>query len=414
MATKYFKATPSGSDSAKYYSTVLGNASDIQEVDPATALKGYDLSSVPTGIGNAVESSSLTKGGPDTKSPRYDLNPEDPYKNYVDKYFGDLNRTNLTPEDEQKIRDDTSARMQAQIDAINNIYAGLVAKENRAGEGRLGQTRALAARSGTLGSDFGDASLAKTDQYNADAIKALEDEKQLKLSAIFGKINEDAQKAIDAKKLEVKGNQEAYINYLKDNRDNAKQQVKDLAAGGLVSLDKLSEDQYKHLLDVTGYDPLTLESVFNANKSKADKIDYKTEKLDNGSVLLYGVDPKTNQLITKTYTADLGAGETLKIIDDKPYAVSTGADGKVTLRPVQGFVPNPKNVPEGDKVSAALKPVSSAINQLRGSDGYVDPQAYKDLYATFIQQNPGKGDSFLKEFPYSIYINPDDRSLFDK
>jgi hypothetical protein len=49
---------------------------------------------------------------------------------------------------------------------------------------------------------------------------------------------------------------------------------------------------------------------------------------------------------------------------------------------------------------------------LKGTDGYVNPQAYKDLYNAYVQQNPGKGKEFLDNYPVELYINPTERRLF--
>jgi len=52
---KYFQATPTGSNTPKYYSTATGMPSDVQEV---TDISGFGGMEIPTGIANAV---SLTK-----------------------------------------------------------------------------------------------------------------------------------------------------------------------------------------------------------------------------------------------------------------------------------------------------------------------------------------------------------------
>ena len=66
------------------------------------------------------------------------------------------------------------------------------------------------------------------------------------------------------------------------------------------------------------------------------------------------------------------------------------------------------------KLTARVSPIASAINSIRGGDGFVDPKAYKELYQAYLQQNPGYGEEFLKNFPIEVYINPAERYIFSK
>lgn len=60
----------------------------------------------------------------------------------------------------------------------------------------------------------------------------------------------------------------------------------------------------------------------------------------------------------------------------------------------------------------ALKEVAPAVDALKGTDGYVNPYGFKELYSAFVSKNPGMGSAFLQNFPISIYVNPKDQPLF--
>jgi hypothetical protein len=88
---------------------------------------------------------------------------------------------------------------------------------------------------------------------------------------------------------------------------------------------------------------------------------------------------------------------------------------ETTHQIVQDFGPSISSTSSADAEAATrLKAVTPAINAIKGTDGYVNPQAFMQLYQAYIQQNPGKGDEFLKNFPLEIYVNPKDRYLFSK
>lgn len=212
----------------------------------------------PPGV-NPAPGMNETPGDPvsvPTPSPYSDV------PNPVDEYYKNLDVTPPTPEEQTAIREKTRAQYQAQIDAINAEYAGLIGQEQTAGEGRTGQTRAINARSGLIGSDFGVANAAETDKYNAQAEKALRDEQNVKVSQVNTQIDQRAQDEIQAAKATALGNAQKYVQRLQDNQQSAREDVKTIAKSGA----KLDPNKLASLQKQTGYDPLTFESIYNANK----------------------------------------------------------------------------------------------------------------------------------------------------
>jgi len=122
--------------------------------------------------------------------------------------------------------------------------------------------------------------------------------------------------------------------------------------------------------------------------------------------------------------AALKNSEQSKTTDQKDYeyAVSQGFKGSLLdWQKIQANLKTPKSyttvnygAQKDAKVTAALSAVSPAINAIKGPDQFVNPYGYKELYNSFVANNPGFGESFLSQYPIDIYINPRDRALFNK
>ncbi len=226
---------------------------------------------------------------------------------------------NTAQPNEAQIRADAQTRVQAQVDAIKNTYAGILARTAQDNLGRSGQTRATAARSGLLGSDFGNAELDKTTQQNNEILAAQEAERDAKISTLLGAADDRATSLIENEKNRAMKSSEDYLAHLKQTSDQARTDVKAMAASGL-SLDQLDQNQYNQLVEQTGLTDAQLHAEFVLNKPQ-DKIltsftqgskyyvvsqdstgkrktetvdlgfsvpaDYSTTKLDDGSLVFY-------------------------------------------------------------------------------------------------------------------------------
>lgn len=230
----------------------------------------------------------------------------------------------LAAVDENTIREQTRQRMQSSIDAINANYADLISKEQNAGVDRAGQTRAQNARSGTIGSDFGTAAAAKTEQYNTQQVKALDNEKAAKIAAVQQNIEDRASQDIQSKR--TSNLQEYQINIgehdkqqaeLDKHQATAREDLKQLAENG-GSLDSLPVAQRNAILKQAGLDTSLGELLMNSYRTKPEKIDYKAIN-DNGKILLYGVDPKTGKLKETRVDLNVPEGYTAQYIDGQLY-----------------------------------------------------------------------------------------------
>ena len=192
---------------------------------------------------------------------------------YREQYGQNLLTESQTTPDLNKIRQDTLARYQAEIDAINSSYATKKAAERIQGQGRLGSAGAIQARRGLLGSDFGAAQTDTINQYNAELIDAIEQERLAKISSIMSESSRYSQEEYD-KKLEAKRlGAENYLKFIGESatrrRDNTAKMAAYLYQQG--NYDILTPAELKQIADNLGvsvdppvsYTHLTLPTIYS-------------------------------------------------------------------------------------------------------------------------------------------------------
>lgn len=226
----------------------------------------------------------------------------------------------LQPVDETSIREQMRKNSQAQIDAINANYGDLISQEQNAGQDRSGQTRAINARSGTIGSDFGSAQEQKTGDFNKQQIKSLQDEQSVKIGAVTQNIEDRASQAIRDARSAATDKYNVDSKAYEAAQTQAKADLTALAGAG-VNLDKqLSPQQKAALLKQAGYSsPDIAQLAYNSMKTAATRIDYKVEKLDNGKALFYGQDPQTGELKTLNVDLNIPQGYSPTMIGGQMY-----------------------------------------------------------------------------------------------
>lgn len=269
-----------------------------------------------------------TKGGKETPVRRY---TETPYE----EAMGDA-PTEFTEKDADKIRRTRYKQAQGQIDSVNEVFDQRLATVKADNLQNTGRTRAVSARGGLTGSGRGEGMRAKTEEYNRGNIADVEAQRMEKVNSIFADIDARVDREVEARRLEVAGQREAYGTFLKEQTESARQQMSDLASLG-VTLDELAPEDKEDFLKYTGMDELTFKTAWNKMLPKEAQIDYKYEVTDRG-ILAYGINPKTGALETQTYAmpSELAPGEELKEFDGVLYAVSKDANGRVVMRPISG------------------------------------------------------------------------------
>lgn len=220
----------------------------------------------------------------------------------------------LQPVNEKAIRDQTRKRMQSSIDAINANYANLISQEKVQAQDRSGQTRALNARSGTIGSDFGQAAQEKTTQYNKQQQQYLVDQQNAQVTSVMQNIEDRASAEIQSRKNEALGKYQMELGEFDKAQEQARGDFALLAKSG-ADLNSFNPAQKAALFRQAGYDDTWGDLIYNAMKPK-NRIEYKFEKLADGRGLFYGVDPLTGELVTKDVNVDLPPDWDMQIAPD--------------------------------------------------------------------------------------------------
>ena len=183
---------------------------------------------------------------------------------YRQQYGQNLLTESQTTPDLNKIRQDTLARYQAEIDAINASYAQKKAAERIQGQGRLGSAGAIQARRGLLGSDFGAAQTDTINQYNAELIDAIEQERLAKVSSILSTASKFSQEEYD-KKLEAKRlGAENYLKFIGESATRRQNNTAKMAAYLYQqgNYDILTPAELKQIADNLGVSVDTLKAVY--------------------------------------------------------------------------------------------------------------------------------------------------------
>lgn len=386
------------------------------------------------------------KGNPITTptpaTPTVSSVPESAVDKALREYYNALPRTAPTDTDKEAIRESIRKQLQSQIDAINTSYDSMVASAKTEGENRLGQTRAISSRSGLLGMPMGDAHKANTENYNAKVVNAIEAERASKIAAIWDTIDKRSTDQIEKQKTEALTNAKDYIDYLKNSQEGARTDMINLAKSG-VDLANLSEDDYKKLLEQTGYNPVVFKSLWNSNLPENQKRDYNYVNLGNGKVLIMSVNPKTNKMEKEEYSVDIQPNQEIKEFDGMPYIVNKDENGNLSLKNIANFdygATNKKNLMElrgglydiktnkwvvGPKADSggsdeklttdelrmiANQKVAPQLESVKGVDGYISPSDYRKARNAYVASGLNSSDF---DEAFSIYANPNIVEQYD-
>lgn len=311
--------------------------------DPATGVKKYTQQQAEGLISQAF-SDNLPK---DAKNARYasDVPTYTGATKTYDQFQAERDSYGK-PVDENAIREQVRKEQQARINAINDVYDSMVGQENVAGQGRLGSSRAINARSGTIGQDFGNSQDAKVAELNAGNVNAINKQRQLDIQGVYNKIDQMTADKVKAQKEEALGKANAYIDYLAGAKTQAQSAIAQAGKAGLTlqQLKDQAPDKLKSLLETSGYNEFELDMQLNANRDPANKIDYKIEN-KNGNLLVYGVDPLTGK--TTFHTEQLPpefSTNDVKLVEGELWSISP--DGKSATKIGGGSATSDKKLME--------------------------------------------------------------------
>lgn len=301
--------------------------------------------------------------------------------------------------DEDRVRKQTMKLFQGQIDATNQIYDQMLNEARMEGQGRLGSQRAMAARGGLLGSDFGAAQKSKVQGYNTDVNRAIQAERAAKIGEILGTVRSSVTEELAEKRAARQQGAENYLNFLK-NESTRKQGNINLAATALLTqgIDPatLDENELGAIAMEAGTSPQNLIMAYQqmASQQSADAAatDLETRKTEAEIAKIENdiAQGKIKTIGEGTMLYNTETGETFK--NPKTYAPTAASGLKIGA---------------GILNQEAVADVHAALQETRGSDGYANTGTYLEELEGFVALG-GDPKDFVKEYDPDIYINPND------
>jgi len=198
--------------------------------------------------------------------------------NFYNQYYQDQLNAYNAPIDEAAIRKQKESEFQAQIDAINAVYADKLRQEKTTSQWRLGSSRALQARSGLIGSDFGAAQTQNVAQLNREQEQSVENERLALVSQVLSQAKSNAAQEIAAKRAAKEAGGREYLNYLANAQTRKTQRTQD-AARKLLALGKSPQDISDEELRSAGISRQDLTVEYTSGKS-AQEAAQSTAQLD--------------------------------------------------------------------------------------------------------------------------------------
>lgn len=185
------------------------------------------------------------------------------------------------PIDENQIRRNTMSLFQAEIDATNQIYAQKLAESKAQGLGRLGSTNALQARSGLLGSDFGQSQNQNILGQNNDINNSIRAEQAAIIGSIQGKVRQSVADELTAKRQAQQTDAATYLDYLSKqgerNTSRTSNFVKTLLAQG-IDPKEISPEQLSQLSKDLGTSVDDIRQAYKESKDAEDLVKAQAEQ----------------------------------------------------------------------------------------------------------------------------------------
>ena len=297
--------SPTTSGSSFSFDTT-GNTVTPTYVDPSMA-PGYVAPTGAQGTTSPTIAESLAAAQLQAQQIQAGINalPED--KQFVSGSFDQ--GTTTEPFDEERARREALRNQlrlhQAEIDATNQIYDEQLNQARLEGAGRLGSTRAIGARGGILGSDFGASQKQAQIGANTAQQRAIGAERAAKIGNIMGNVRQSVLDEMTAKREAYTLGADAVLANIAGQKDrrqnNIKQFAGDLIAQGM-DISDLSEDELKEISKEAGVSVNDLVSGYARVKAAETTGDTKKYTLKAGETL---VDGQTGEAIASVPGEDV-------------------------------------------------------------------------------------------------------------
>jgi len=200
----------------------------------------------------------------------YETPEEKAYREALERQGEEARLRGETNVDENSIRNNVTDRFQAEIDALNRIYAEKKKIAFREGEGRLGSDAAIQSRRGLLGSTFGGAQTEKVGQFNNEIQSGIDSELQANLSQIYSKIKTDVASELAAKTEAKKAGASEYLEFLRGSAERKQQRVSNTVRNMLLNNLNPDDAMFKGLAEQLGVSVDSLKASYNELKSASD------------------------------------------------------------------------------------------------------------------------------------------------
>jgi len=210
---------------------------------------------------------------------------------------------------------------QAQIDALNKVYAEQKAKSMEMGRSRLGSQNAIQARRGLLGSDFGEAATVGQEQANTAELNAIDAEQMAQIAAVQGKISQSALDMAKARREAATQGADKNLETIKYTRQKAVDDVKSAVSAYLAGGGDIKNLTPKMIDDFANEMKISRDTVVNIIKEE------QTTAANNAAAKAKAA------LETQKTTAEINKtkAETYKLLNPS----TTLSGNKLTLSEVQ-------------------------------------------------------------------------------
>lgn len=241
-----------------------------------------------------------------------------------------------TPIDENAIRQQKLAEMQAEIDAQNAIYNDKLRVAKVEGLGRLGSSTAIQGRRGLLGSDFGNAQTDTVVNGNTDIQNSIENERAAKIAQLQSDARTHADTEIAAKRAAKEAGLKDYVTYLNEGTTR-KTTATDKVVAALVAqgvdpstMDKASIDSIAAGYGIKSADIINAYKLQKYTSDKAKTDDAAKRKADVADALAKkGVENISEGSSGYRYNEATGQYELVAHVA-KTYAPSSGTGTPLT------------------------------------------------------------------------------------
>lgn len=191
--------------------------------DNVLASKTFGGSLPETPVGNALGT------GKKVKVTTYGGTAQEKQDKLNAQLLAQAERDAMSSVDEDQIMQDKLRQFQAEIDATNQIYAGMLSEQKEENRGTLGSARAIQARSGFLGSSFGQAEDANVIKQGNEQLNLIRAEQAAKINAILGLARQSAAQEIAQKRQAQKEGLQNYLTYLTTAQERRQSRMSALA-----------------------------------------------------------------------------------------------------------------------------------------------------------------------------------------